>query len=274
MASGINKSFLKWAGGKRTSLPMINANMGYIEDDARLIEPFVGSAVVSLNIETFGYIIADLNEDLIKLFDYVKTEGEEFIRYCEGFFTSANNNEDAYYELRRQFNCAKDSRARAALFVYLNRHSFNGLCRYNAHGFFNVPYGKPKKVGFPIKEMRFFVNRMRNAEIYCQGFEETMAMAKPNDVIYCDPPYVPLSDTSMFTDYTSEGFTMDQQEQLAKLAEESECRVLISNHDSDITKELYKNADDIKFREVGRYVGASKESRKPVKELLAIYNAR
>jgi len=274
MASGLNKSFLKWAGGKRTSLPMINANMGYIEDNAKLIEPFVGSAAVSLNIETFGYIIADLNEDLITLFKLVRDDDWKFIDYCGAFFTPTNNTEEAYYRLRQDFNRAKDPRVRAALFVYLNRHSFNGLCRYNAHGFFNVPYGKCKKVNFPGKAMMLFAQRMKLAEIHCQGFEETMAMAKPNDVIYCDPPYVPLSDTSMFTDYTSEGFTMDQQEQLAQLAEESECRVLVSNHDSEITRELYKNADKIVKREVGRFVGANKESRKPVIELLAIYNAK
>jgi DNA adenine methylase len=269
MASGINKAFLKWAGGKRTSLPMINKAIGWV--DGRLIEPFAGSAVVSLNIEAFGYVLADLNEDLINLYELVRTESEEFIYYCESFFTDENNKEKVYYGLRQQFNRARDKRERAALFVYLNRHSFNGLCRYNAHGFYNVPYGKYKKVRFPKKEMMFFAQKAKVSEIYCQGFEETIKLAKPEDIVYCDPPYIPLNDTAMFTDYTSEGFTMEQHEQLAKLAEESECKFLISNHSTEFTKELYKKAEIIE-RDVGRFVGASKDSRKPVKELLAIYN--
>jgi len=269
MASGINRSFLKWAGGKRTSLPMINKAIGWV--DGRLIEPFVGSAVVSLNIEAFGYILADLNEDLINLYNFVRGEGDEFIHYCESFFTDANNTEGIYYALRQEFNLAKNPRQRAALFVYLNRHSFNGLCRFNSSGFYNVPYGKYKRVRFPLKEMKFFSQKVNISEVYCQGFEDTIALAKPDDIVYCDPPYVPLNDAS-FTDYTSDGFTIEQQERLAKLAEESECKFLVSNHDTEITRELYKNADRILTREVGRFVGASKESRKPVIELLAIYN--
>ncbi len=88
----------------------------------------------------------------------------------------------------------------------------------------------------------------------------------------CDPPYVPLSDTASFTDYSTDGFSMEQQKLLAKLAESSECRFLISNHDTEVTRELYKNADRIETREVSRFISADGDSRKKVTELLAIYN--
>lgn len=274
MARGANKAFLKWAGGKSASVFMINDAVGWYADDARLIEPFVGSAVVSLNLGFPQYILGDSNCDLIRLYNFVKDEGEAFVNYCASFFTPDTNTEDVYYEFRKKFNnVATGMRERAALFVYLNRHSFNGLCRYNAHGLFNVPYGKYKTVKFPLKEMLFFETKARACEFNCQSFEKTIALAKPADVIYCDPPYVGLDEEiKSFTDYTSEGFNMKDQKNLARLAEESECKFLISNHDTEVTRELYKKADKIRTREVGRYIGGTGATREPVVELLAIYN--
>ena len=248
---------------------MINEAIGWI--DGRLIEPFVGSAVVSLNIEAVGYILADLNADLINLYDVLKAQGDTFVFYCEEYFKPKMNTEEVYYKLRNEFNDTQDYIDRAALFVYLNRHTFNGLCRFNGKGRFNVPFGKYDKVGFPKKEMLFFLKKAEKFEFYCQDFEKTIAMAKPGDVVYADPPYVPLNDTAYFNDYTGEGFTIDQQIRLAELAEQSPCKFLISNHDTEETRELYKNADRILTRDVGRFVGAKVESRKPVAELLAIY---
>lgn len=261
---------MKWAGGKSDSLGFINEVIGDIK--GRLIEPFAGSAVVSLNIDAFGYVIADVNEDLIKLFNLIKREKGNFIEYCEGFFTEKNNTEERYYELRDRFNETNREEERAALFIYLNRHSFNGLCRYNNSGKYNVPFGRHKRVGFPKKELYFFAFRAEYCEFYNQDFEYTIMMAKPEDVVYCDPPYVPLTDTAYFADYTAEGFGLEEQKRLVRLAETSKCKFLISNHFNDVTKELYKNANDIKTRPVGRYISGKAESRKPVEELLAIYN--
>jgi len=274
MARGSNKAFLKWAGGKGASVFMINDAIGWYADSAKLIEPFVGSAVVSLNLGFEGYILGDFNCDLIRLFNFVKDEGEDFVPYCESFFTPENNDEKVYYEFRKKFNNVSTGMGeRAALFVYLNRHSFNGLCRYNAHGLFNVPYGKYKVVRFPRKEMLFFETKARVCEFYCQSFEKTIALAGPDDVIYCDPPYVPLTeDVKSFTDYTSEGFDLKDQRTLAQLAEESDNKFLISNLDTEITRDLYKNADKILTREVGRFIGGTGATREPVVELLAIFN--
>lgn len=270
--AGVNRSFLKWAGGKSTSLKMINSAIGYI--GGRLIEPFAGSAVVSLNIDALGYVIADVNTYLIALYRQLHIEGESFINYCRTFFVPENNTEEAYYRLRARFNEDLEPRESAALFLYLNRHTFNGLCRFNSSGGFNVPFGRYDTVDFPVKEMYFFLEKFRRVHttFHCKDFEQTISLAQKNDVIYCDPPYVPLTGTASFTDYSTDGFDMWQQEKLARLAEQSECKFMISNHDTDITRELYRNADKIITRPVGRFVGASKESRKPVVELLAIYN--
>ncbi|RLA01172.1 MAG: DNA adenine methylase [Gammaproteobacteria bacterium] len=273
MAKGINKSFLKWAGGKSSSLRMIIQH-GIERVDGRFIEPFVGSGVVFLNMEAFGYIVGDFNCDLIRLYDFIKADGGGFIDYCGSFFTPETSTEDTYYEFRKKFNnVATGSRERAALFVYLNRHSFNGLCRYNARGLFNVPWGKHKENKFPRKEMLFFEKKARLCEFHCQDFGDTIALAQKDDIIYCDPPYVPIVEgATSFTDYTMDGFTLKDQKRLVKLAEESTNKFLISNHDTEITRDLYKNADKILTRKVGRYIGGTGATREPVVELLAVYN--
>lgn len=270
MPRGINKSFLKWAGGKSTSLKMINSAIGYV--GGKLIEPFAGSAVVSLNIDALGYIIADSNPHLINLFRQMINDPAEFVNYAKRFFTPESNTEDSYYKNRELFNTSLDPKEKAALFLYLNRHTFNGLCRFNSGGGFNVPFGRYDAVEFPAKELSEFAKRFsEKAQFHCQDFEKTIELAEKEDIVYCDPPYVPLSDTASFNDYTGDGFTLGQQRRLAQLAEESECKFLISNHSTPLTKELYKKARIIE-RPVGRFIGANKESRKPVIELLAIYN--
>lgn len=268
----MNKSFLKWAGGKTQSLALISESIAYIK--GRFIEPFVGSGVVSLNIDAFGYVLGDCNKDLINVYNVLKNT-DDFIEKLTPYFTPESNTQDMFYEYRERFNKSVSSEERAMLFVYLNRHCFNGLCRYNRSGEFNVPFGKHKEIYFPAEELISFkrmLNAERGCELYCQSFESTMSMAKEDDIIYCDPPYVSLlEDTKAFTDYSTDGFTHEQQEQLAKCAEEAPCKTLISNLDTEVTRELYKNADEIKRKKVSRTISAKGSSRKPVYELLAIY---
>lgn len=271
------KAFLKWAGGKSRSLSLIESEV-YSSNTlfselriGRFIEPFVGSGVVFLNIEADEYIINDINKDLTNLYETIKTNGDKFISECKKLFTSGVNNEEDYYNLRIKFNNTEDVLDRSVLFMYLNRHCFNGLCRYNKSGEFNVPFGRYNSVHFPEKALNTAINRLDKATIYNKSFEKVIALAEADDVVYCDPPYVPISDTASFTDYTSDGFTMGQQKLLAKIAEESRCKFLISNHDTEITRELYKNADYIIDKKVNRFISAKASSRVQVSELLAVY---
>lgn len=276
------KAFLKWAGGKSKSLELLQYHIygELVEIKQRkvagtFIEPFVGSGVVFMNVNADSYIINDINKDLVSIYGLLKTDGESFVAQVEEFFSGPVNTEEKYYIFRDEFNALdidSDNRIkRAILFIYLNRYCFNGLCRYNKSGGFNVPYGKYKKIHFPKESLKTAIDKLENVVIFNTSFEEIMLLGKTNDVVYCDPPYVPLSPTASFTDYTKAGFTIEQQQQLAKLAEESKAKVLISNHDNEITRDLYKNADEIITKNIGRFISAKKESRKPVKELLAIY---
>jgi DNA adenine methylase len=265
----MNKAFLKWAGGKSSSVQMIATEIGAVR--GRFVEPFVGSAVVALNIYADSYILGDYNADLINLYQVIKEHGERFAVDCYGYFTPDNNTADKYYEHRERFNTTTDSYEKAILFLYLNRHCFNGLCRYNKSGGFNVPFGKYRKPYYPSVEITSFITRAKKCEFVCQSFEDTIRQCEKGDIIYCDPPYVPLSETAYFTSYSVDGFTKEQQELLAQLAEESDCKVLISNHDTAFTRKLYRKADKIITKDIQRYISGKGANRKAVKELLAVY---
>jgi len=266
----MNKGFLKWAGGKRKILPEVLEAVGEVR--GRYFEPFLGSGVVAFNVEASRYVLTDVNPDLINVYKQINAYGHRFIHFCEPYFSGRYADEGSYYEIRAMFNEENDDLKKAIYFVYLNRHAFNGLCRYNAKGYFNVPIGRYKTIYFPEKEIMEFYNRSRKYKIFASTFDEALKILDKDDVVYCDPPYVPLSDTAYFTEYNKGGFGVEQQIKLAEVAEKSNCRFIISNHDLEFTRELYKNADDIKELRVQRTVGASADSRKQVNELLAIYN--
>ena len=268
----MNRSFLKWAGGKRSSLYLIEKEIGYVPK--RLVEPFVGSGTVFLNIDAEEYLLCDLNEDLINLYNTLKKYGVEFIRDCYTYFDSKYNNSDNFYDLREEFNNEKDHYKKSILFVYLNRHAFNGLCRYNLSGKFNVPYGKYKNVYFPGKEMIFFHEKAQRSIFIFQDFEETITGCTEDDVIYNDSPYIPLSKTASFVSYNLDGFTEEQHKKLAMLAEKSKNLFLISNHDTEFTRNLYRKADSIITKQINRSISGKAEGRKQVTEILAIYNKK
>jgi DNA adenine methylase len=123
------KPFLKWAGNKYRIIDHIKTRL---PEGSRLVEPFAGAAAVFLNTDFPSYLIADSNSDVISLYRHLQREGMRFISYCHGLFTPDNNARDKYLAYREEFNATKNHRRRAALFLYLNRHGFNGLCRYNA----------------------------------------------------------------------------------------------------------------------------------------------
>lgn len=264
------KPFLKWAGNKYHCLHHILTEFPTAN---RLIEPFTGSASVFNNTNYPTYLLAEQNEDLVSLFQLLQTKKEFFITFCQHYFCQENNNESRYYELRRQFNACREPIERAALFLYLNRHGYNGLCRYNQKGIYNVPFGRYKKPYFPEKEMRFFYHKSTKALFINSDFRETFTIAKRGDVIYCDPPYAPLIQHSNFSSYTSQTFGIKEQMILAELAKESASRgitVMISNHDTPFTREQYHTAE-IKSFPVKRLISCQSKNRVPVQELLAIF---
>lgn len=264
------RPFLKWAGNKYRILHEVKK---YLPQGERLIEPFVGSGAVFLNTDYPSYLLCDANPDLIDVYNNLKRKGKHFIADCGALFDGRHNSKEHYYQLREEFNTSSDRYRRAVLFVYLNRHGYNGLCRYNRKGGFNVPFGQYKKPYFPEKEMLAFYRKARLATFRKMDFTKSFTQARSGDVIYCDPPYVPLSNSANFTSYSSGGFTLALQQQLADLAQQTADNgipVLISNHNTAFTKQAYHNATLHHFH-VQRYISCNGKKRGKAGELLALF---
>lgn len=266
-----HRTILKWAGNKTR---IIDAILQQLPPGQRLVEPFVGSAAVFGNTDYRRYLLSDSNADLIGLYSLLKKQGEAFIETARALFTDDTNNKTRYYALRDEFNARKSDPLRhAALFLYLNRHGYNGLCRYNGSGGFNVPFGSRPRVYFPEAEMRRFIQQVKRATLRRQDFADCFKNSRAGDVIYCDPPYIPLSATASFTAYQQDDFSLAQQRQLADLARASAARgipVLISNHDTPLARELYHDAE-LYTLQVQRNISCKGNGRGKADELLALF---
>lgn len=264
------RPFLKWAGGKYRLIERIKDKLPPGE---RLLEPFAGSCALALNVNYQQFWLNDLNTDLNHLYQILQREENAFIAYCHGYFTEENNTPERYYLIRKQFNKEKDLFKKSALFIYLNRHGYNGLCRYNSHGEFNVPFGRYQKPYFPEKEMCYFFEKFKNATFTALDFEEMMLLAKKGDVIYCDPPYIPLNSTSNFTEYSSGGFGKEDQKRLALVAmqlSQKGIKTIISNHFNDFIVETYHEAK-LEIFPVQRFISCDGDNRNSVNEVLAVF---
>jgi DNA adenine methylase len=265
------RPFLKWPGGK---FHLVDKILERLPTGKPWVEPFVGAGVVFLNAEPPKALLNDINPDLIHLYQMVKTQGLEFIDYAAQFFVEKNNQPKRYYQLRDQFNNSDDIELRSALFLYLNRHGYNGLCRYNQSGGFNVPFGRYKNPQLPRERLLYFHQKSQQAKFTCQDYRTVFAQLKKGSVVYCDPPYVPITQTAQFTQYSGRVFTWQDQQDLAQLATalaQKGITVLISNHDTPEIRQIYSAARIYSFP-VARRISCNSTSRRPVQEILALFD--
>lgn len=265
--------FLKWPGGKRKVVPYLVPHLGL--PAKRLVEPFCGSCALSLSTadKVTELWLNDINPDLMNLLAQLKYSPAQLLKATREYFSPFMNNEAAYYRLRNHFNETNDALDRAALFIYFNRHGYNGLCRYNMEGKFNVPFGRYKKPYFPEKEMIAAHQVLSKSKLTQLDFEEVLEQCEAGDVVYCDPPYIPISATSSFTSYSAGGFGLTEQRRLAQAARNAARRgalVILSNHDVPLSRELYRDA--IKYSiNVRRNISCDGTNRAIVKEIIAVY---
>ncbi|EPN6544664.1 DNA adenine methylase [Enterobacter ludwigii] len=259
------KTPLKWVGSKVRLMPQLRH---HLPKGKRLVEPFAGSCAVMMNTDYDEYLIADVNPDLIGFYRAVAADPAALIERAKHLFATFNT-EHGYYDSRDSFNHDADPEWRPALFLFLNRHGFNGLCRYNKEGRFNVPYGKYKKPYFPEVEIKAFAEKAKHATFVCASYSATLDMVRDGyDVIYCDPPY--LTESANFTAYHSTGFNhMDQgrlARKLRRLAEKG-VSVVASNSDLEMVHYLYAGFEAVKIK-APRSVGAAAASQKSAAELI------
>ena len=259
-------TILKWAGNKTAIMPELKK---HLPAGLRLVEPFAGSCAVMMATDYPHYLVADINPDLINLYRDIGTDASAFIERAKHLFKTFNS-EDGYYDSRDSFNYDKEPEWRAPLFLFLNRHCYRGLCRYNKKGEFNVPYGNYKNPYFPENEIRAFAEKAIRATFICASYNETLALLQDGDVVYCDPPY-----HGTFNQYHSAGFTERDQGTLSALLCDhvnNGGSVVASNSDTALIRYLYR---DFQLHQITakRSMGVAAGESKSAAEIIATKSA-
>lgn len=239
------RPFLKWAGGKGQLLPELMARVDAAGAFGRYHEPFIGGGALFFELSRLNRLgrklayLSDNNVNLIAAYEGVKADVEAVIALLREH--EANHCEAYFYEMRAS---VPDGLAeRTARLIYLNRTCYNGLYRENSRGEFNVPFGRyrnPAIVNEP--NLRAVAEALQRAKLANRPFDTVVRLAEPNDLVYFDPPYHPVSKTANFTAYEKGGFGEPDQERLAEVfraLDEKGVNVLQSNSMTPFICELY-----------------------------------
>lgn len=257
---GIVRPPLKWAGGKRWQIPHIEPYWRG-ESGRRLVEPFCGGLAVVLGLVPQQALLNDINPHLINFYKQLKKGLVSNLRQ--------ENESELYYAYREEFNRllkeGKGKTPRAAmLFYYLNRTGYNGLCRFNQSGGFNVPFGRYTNIAYKNNFLEYR-NVFSGWKFMNVPFEKLPL--RPDDFIYADPPY----DVE-FRQYSKDGFDWDQQEKTACWLAEHPGPVILSNQATPRIVKLYRNLGyGVKFLHGPRRISCT-GNRTPAEEVLAIRN--
>ena len=257
-------TILKWAGNKTAIMSELKK---HLPDGPRLVEPFAGSCAVMMATDYPYYLVADINPDLINLYQVIKEDVNSFIHLVERIFSKFTTEED-YYKCRQFFNTVPlEPIEKAAYFLFLNRHCYRGLCRYNQRGLFNVPYGNYKKPYLPVDEIRAFAEKAVRATFICASYDETLAMLQAGDVVYCDPPY-----DGTFRGYHTAGFSDDDQYDLASILVRRSSEghpIIVSNSDTRLIRSFYRKFTLHRIS-TKRSIGVAAGEGKKADELIAV----
>ncbi len=274
--------FLRWAGGKRALLPTLLKHVPAEFDT--YYEPFLGAGSLFFSLPShLDKVVSDFNSELISTYDTLRTNVAGVL---EQLSTLTNSKED-YLRVRAWDRepafLSRSAEARAARFIYLNKCGFNGLYRVNRQGFYNVPYGNPRKVDFlmesNLKAVSDFLktsNAAGRPAVTTSAGDYKAILQKATGAgsfVYLDPPYAPLSATSGFVDYNENGFGASHQEELRdeilRLTGEG-VKVLLSNSAAKlITNDLYRSEIfTITPVNVRRAIAAKSSSRGVISEVL------
>jgi DNA adenine methylase len=251
---------LKWAGGKRWQVHHVRV-LWQNHSSRRLVEPFCGGLAVTLGLMPLRALLNDINPHVLNFYRWLK---------C-GLTTSLamENNERQYYEHRQRFNQLLDNREgdgaeAAALFYYLNRTGYNGLCRFNRSGAFNVPFGRYARIKY-TSDFTPYKSLFAGWDFVQTDFEAIPL--EPGDFVYADPPY----DVE-FRQYSAAGFSWEQQVRTARWLARHPGPVVLSNQATDRIVELYESLGfELKFLRAPRRISCTGD-RTPALEVLAVRN--
>jgi len=251
---------LKWAGGKRWQLPELRP-LWKRHAERRLVEPFCGGLAVALGLLPDRALLNDANPHLVGFYRRLQAG--------LAIDLPLRNDESAYYAARDRFNALlrrgrSDSHEAAALFYYLNRTGYNGLCRFSRQGEFNVPFGRYKKIAY-VRDFSAYSPLLSRWEFVSRDFEELQLEA--GDFVYADPPY----DVE-FTQYAKAGFSWDDQVRAAEVFARHPGPVVLVNQATKRIHALYRKLGyRIKFLSAPRRISCTGD-RTPAREILATRN--
>ena len=256
---------IKWAGGKQRLLTVYRKL--FPKEFKNYHEPFLGSGAVFFYLRPKKAVLIDKNEELINFYRVVRDFPEELMELVLSYKVS----KEFYYEIRSLNPRELNEIQRAARFLYLNKTAYNGLWRVNSKGEFNVPFGRYKKVKFFDRDNLLRASELlKRATIICGDFEEVLNYVNKGDFVYMDPPYYPLSETSNFSNYTSDGFSKEDHIRVYntfKKLDEVGCFVMLSNSDTEFIRNLFKDYSIIEVK-APRFINCKAEGRKPITELV------
>jgi DNA adenine methylase len=248
---------LKWAGGKRWLVPRLKA-LWRDHRDHRLVEPFVGGLAVALGLRPRRALLNDINRHLIHFYRWLQ----------RGFVVETNlvHDKEVYYQYRDRFNALirrgkSSSKEAAELFYYFNRTGYNGLCRFNKKGEFNVPFGRYRRINYRT-DFSVYEPLLESWQFTCQDFEELDLGS--GDFCYADPPY----DVE-FTAFSPGGFGWDEQVRLAYWLAGQPGPVVASNQATGRILDLYRHLGfRIELLQAPRRISCNGD-RAPAQEMLA-----
>lgn len=265
------KPFLKWAGGKSRLVTRLAEILP--EEIDTYYEPFVGGGALFFQLaRTRRFRVAvlnDFNPELVNCYAVIRDDVDALLTSLRALAVGR----DAFYAIRALDPNAMLPVERAARTIYLNKTCFNGLYRQNKHGEFNTPFGdyaSPQVIDEP--NLRTCSALLQGVRLSIGDFGAAIADAAPGDAVYLDPPYVPLSATSSFKSYTSDGFTLEDQRRVVETCRQLDTRrvfFLASNSDTPLVHELYADFERTVVR-MRRNINSDASGRGAVNELLIL----
>jgi len=270
------KPFLKWVGGKRQLLNEIDKKISQIEYN-KYFEPFVGAGAVLFFLSPRYARINDTNLELINVYRTIKDSSDKLVTKLK--YHKNRHSKEYFYSIREKDRKSSFNRwgniSRAARTIYLNKTCFNGLYRVNRKGEFNTPFGKYRNPNILDKENIQMVSEFLNKndiEMTNDDFSVAVRGAQAGDLVYFDPPYDTVSETSSFTEYTAGGFTKHDQGRLKCLVDDLTRRgvyVLLSNSATDYILNLYREYEPhTKIVSANRTINSNPKKRGKVQEVL------
>lgn len=262
--------FLRWAGGKRWFVKHINDFLPLKFNNYH--EPFLGGASVFLYLKNNGKIkhhafLSDFNEDLINTYKQIQLSYKEIISYLEGY----KNEKDDYYRIRSL--TPQNDIEKAAIFIFLNRTSYNGIYRVNSNGQYNVPFGYRKgKTILENSDFSYLHNLFnKNIKFDVGDFDIIKQNIGKGDLVFLDPPYTVAHENNGFIQYNQQIFSWEDQERLAKLLtyiSKQKAYFILTNAAHESIKELFGNLGNLTVIQRPSTIGGKGAKRTLVNEYI------